>query len=273
MKKRLLVIILMTVSTSCQWVTDNSDKAALQKHFEIPEDAEMIAYDGFPIYGAYGYKNTDGTGGIVRMKSGFTLRSISVRNTLYTSTVAVTPGPPVNSTYPLGYFKEDYQFNTPAGPDYLDVHNGRFCVTPEYPLGTYCYFATVDANWNSAYPYLIGETFYGVFANRKVPSITESTTSYTTAAGISEHEFNNLNIAVFPNPVTDMVAVQVGGLVKDNLQVDLIDVAGKSIKATVINAGQTLAYFDLQTVYAGVYFIKISNGENSITKKIVVTKD
>lgn len=30
-----------------------------------------FAYDGFPIYGAYAYKNKNGTGGVVRMKSSF----------------------------------------------------------------------------------------------------------------------------------------------------------------------------------------------------------
>ncbi|MBP7810063.1 MAG: YHYH protein [Bacteroidia bacterium] len=231
------------------------------------------AYDGFPVYGAYGYKNTNGTGGIVRMKSSFSLRNITVRNTLYTSTTVVTAGPNVSTTYPLGYFKEDYQFNTPAGPDYLDIHNGRFCVTPEYPAGTYCYFATVDANWNSYYPYLVGPTFYGVYANRKVTSVSEPVTTYTYAAGINEQDFNNLSVSVYPNPSNEIVAVQVGNLVKDALQVDLIDVSGKIIRTTEINAGQTIAFFDLQTVYAGIYFIKISNGNNNTTRKIVVTKD
>jgi len=111
-----------------------------------------FAYDGFPIYGAYGYKNTDGTGGITRMKSGYSLRNIMVRNTSPTGQT-VTSGPNVSSTYPLGYFREDYEFIThPSDPDYLDASNGRFCITPEYPNGTYAYFATVDANWNSAYP-------------------------------------------------------------------------------------------------------------------------
>ena len=32
-----------------------------------------FAYDGFPIYGAYAHKNVDGTGGIIRMKSGYQL--------------------------------------------------------------------------------------------------------------------------------------------------------------------------------------------------------
>ena len=138
-----------------------------------------FAYDGFPIYGGYGYQNTDGTGGIVRMKSGYQLRDISVR-THHANGNDVLDGPAVNNMYPLGYFREDYEYMPhPGQSDYLDVHNGRFCVTPEYPAGIYCYFATVDANWNSAYPYLVGPTFYGNKTAAKVTSVSEPTTTYT----------------------------------------------------------------------------------------------
>lgn len=137
-----------------------------------------FAYDGFPIYGAYGYLNTDGTGGVVRMKSSYQLRNISVR-THYADGTNVTDGPAVSTTYPLGYFREDYEYIAhPTEPDYLDAHNGRFCITPEYPNGIYCYFATVDANWNSAYPYVVGPTFYGNKTAAKVTSIGETTTTY-----------------------------------------------------------------------------------------------
>jgi Secretion system C-terminal sorting domain len=45
--------------------------------------------------------------------------------------------------------------------------------------GIYCYFATVDANHNSAYPYVVGPTFYGNVVASKVSSITETVTTYT----------------------------------------------------------------------------------------------
>jgi len=145
-----------------------------------------FAYDGFPIYGAYAYKNANGTGGIVRMKSSYTLRNITTRTTYYTGNT-VTAGPPVSTTYPLGYFREDYQYNTTSAttPDYLDEHNGRFCVTPEYPSGIYCYFTTVDARWNSAYPYVVGPTFYGVKNAIKTNAITETVTQYISGATVS----------------------------------------------------------------------------------------
>jgi hypothetical protein len=233
-----------------------------------------FAYDGFPIYGAYAFKNTDGTGGITRMKSSYQLRNITSRTTSPTGQT-VNSGPVVSSTYPLGYFKEDYEFVAhPSDPDYLDVHNGRFCVTPEYPNGTYCYFATVDANWNSAYPYVVGPTFYGVYANRKVTSITETVTTYTpSATGISEAEFNELNINIFPNPASDLIAIQINGLVKSDLQVSLYDMLGQKIASSAINAGQTIASFDTQTLYDGMYIITIENGKNKQSKKIVIKRD
>lgn len=149
-----------------------------------------FAYDGFPIYGAYAYKNVNGTGGIVRMKSSYTLRNISTRTTSPTG-ATVASGPNVSSTYPLGYFREDYQYNTTstATPDYLDEHNGRFCITPEYPSGIYCYFATVDANWNSAYPYVVGPTFYGNKVAVKVTSISEPVTVYHPALPVTWKDF------------------------------------------------------------------------------------
>ena len=85
-----------------------------------------FAYDGYPIYGAYGYVNVDGTGGITRMKSSYTLRNITTRTT-YSTGASVTSGPAVNTTYPLGYFREDYQYAAPTQADYLDDHNGNFC--------------------------------------------------------------------------------------------------------------------------------------------------
>ncbi len=154
-----------------------------------------FTYDGFPIYGAYAFKNVDGTGGVVRMKSSYTLRSITTR-TQYTNGVNVTAGPAVNTTYPLGYFREDYQYNTTSAnsPDYLDDHNGRFCVTPEYPNGIYCYYATVDENWNSAYPYVVGPTFYGVKTAVKVTSITESVTEYVKTTSNLIVSKNSINL-------------------------------------------------------------------------------
>jgi len=221
-----------------------------------------FAYDGFPIYGAYGYANTDGTGGITRIKSSYQLRNISTRTTYSTGTT-VTAGPAVSTTYPLGYFREDYEYIAQAGQDYLDEHNGRFCITPEYPNGIYCYFTTVDANWNSAYPYVVGPTFYGTKTGAKVTSISETVTTYTSTSELSEN--SAVELKVFPNPSNDVLMVQLSNLIKENVTIKLIDLTGKVIDTKIIYQGSTIAYFDVSTVYSGQYIIQIGEGKQQKT--------
>ncbi|MBM3165174.1 MAG: YHYH protein [Bacteroidetes bacterium] len=227
-----------------------------------------FAYDGYPVYGAYGYRNADGTGGITRIKTGYQLRNIAVR-TVWADGTNVPDGPAVSATYPLGYFREDYEFLAHAGQeDYLDVHNGRFCVTPEYPNGMYCYFATVEVDWNSAYPYLIGPTYYGVVTGAKVNSVTEATTVYNPANGLAENAIGE--VRVFPNPSNDLFIVQAIGLVTSNLELTMTDVHGKTIETQVILPGSTMAFFDVSTLYAGTYFISYTDGKGKQSKKIIV---
>lgn len=232
-----------------------------------------FTYDGFPIYGAYAYKNVDGTGGIVRMKSSYTLRNITTRTTSPTG-ASVTAGPPVSTTYPLGYFREDYQYNTTsaATPDFLDEHNGRFCVTPEYPAGIYCYFATVDSKWNSAYPYVVGPTFYGVKSAAKVTSITEAVTTYVpSTTGTNTTGSETFNVAVFPSPASELIAVQVSGLIREKVDVELLDVMGKRVAITEIPPGGTIAYFETATLYKGQYVVRIKNESSVVSHKVLLT--
>ena len=225
-----------------------------------------FAYDGFPIYGAYGYKNTDGTGGITRIKSGFQLRNITAR-TLWADGTDVADGPVVSTTYPLGYFREDYEFVAHAGQeDYLDAHNGRFCITPEYPNGIYCYFATVDANWNSAYPYVVGPYFYGNKTAAKVTSITETVTTYTSTASLEEV---SIEVSVYPNPTNDLLIIQLNGLNKTNSFIELTDLNGRLISKQTILQGSTIGYLDVSTVYHGNYLLKITTSNQ--TKVLAVS--
>jgi hypothetical protein len=108
-----------------------------------------FSIDGYPIYGPYGYSNPlNATSGTRHMASGYTLKPISYRVGTTASNTSI---------YPLGIFMEDYQF-TNAGD--LDTHNGRYCITPDFPDGTYAYFTTIDNSGNTAFPYVIGTTYY-----------------------------------------------------------------------------------------------------------------
>ena len=107
------------------------------------------AFDNFPIYGAYGYVDVNGGGGIKRMESSYQLKSIMNR----------VNGPSLTQ-YPLGAYIEDFEYIVGLGD--LDEYNGRYCVTPEYPNGTYAYFVTIDEFYDPVYPYTPGPYYYGI---------------------------------------------------------------------------------------------------------------
>ena len=131
----------------------------------------------------------------------------------------------------------------------------------------YCYFATVNPTWNSQYPYVVGPTFYGNKTALKVPTITETVTTYTSTNAVS-NEINAANIAVFPNPTSDLVAIQLNEMARENIEVALYDMTGKLVQRTLLYQGSTIAYFDTKTVYAGEYVVKIGG----VSKKIAIVK-
>ncbi len=227
------------------------------------------AYDGFPIYGAYAYTNTNGTGGITRMKSGYSLRNITVR-THYANGTDVTDGPPVNATYPLGRYREDYEFISNASSDYLDAHNGRFCVTPEYPAGIYCYFTTVDANHNSAYPYAVGPNFYGVKSATTGGTVT-TVPGGTTTLSANSFEIKDFQITIAPNPASEFIAIQTQ-MAEQEMNIELINELGQVVKKSKILQGSTLSIIETDSIYNGIYFVKISYGKNSKSYKVIIHK-
>lgn len=226
-----------------------------------------FAYDGFPIYGAYAYANTNGTGAITRMKSSYQLKDQATRSN----------GPAVNQvlgaqTFFNGYFREDYEYvahNDDAS--YLDQHNGRFCVTPEYPEGIYCYFATVDANHKSAYPYVVGPTFYGNITVTTVTTIPDGATQYTQPLDNASFGDNNFKVIVAPNPAQDFIAIQTN-TAENDMTVEVIDALGKIVRTTKIIQGSTLSIIETDNLYNGTYIVRISDGSKSKTTKVIIAK-
>ena len=151
--------------------------------------------DGFPIYGPYGYSVATNSGsGIRRMISGYVLRNgqsgtqnlSSVGRTnlphwavrLYAVSAAQS-GPADFNAYPLGRYMEDNDYlgdlGYVQGIDFdLDEYNGRFCVTPEFPNGTYAYFVAISSNGAPVFPYNIGRGYYGSPTGGMVGSIAET---------------------------------------------------------------------------------------------------
>ena len=77
----------------------------------------------------------------------------------------------IRVSWEFGALVQDWEFSSPPGTT-LDRHNGRFCITPEFPGGTYAYFATQDANGVPQFPYIVGPDFKGDTAIQEDPPIS-----------------------------------------------------------------------------------------------------
>ena len=204
-------------------VTYNSSTKTYSESGTPTKHSPIIGWanDGLPIYGPYGYSSAlDATSGIRRMTSGFVKRD-ATNATLYgTDNLAVTGrvklpvwaasvqgisqtlasskyGPsttatyaqgPVSYTCSIGVFAEDYEYlgdlGKTQGVDFdLNRQNVRYCVTPEFPSGTYAYFTCIDASGNTVFPDVINQEYFGTAPAGQgvVTSITETVTEYIDA--------------------------------------------------------------------------------------------
>lgn len=230
------------------------------------------AWDGFPIYGAYGYSNTDGTGGIRRMESSFTTRNIADRTTLPDGSAlsANEYGPAISAQYPLGAFLEDYEYVSGLGD--LDASNGRYCITPEYPSGTYAYFVTLDENLDPAYPYTPGPLYYGVVeavnigpqSGNSVPTETVQTYIPEEPTGINHSMATPFSI--WPNPCGDFLRYTHTGTGSEVLKIT--DVVGREVLIRKLETD----YIDVSKLAAGQYNLHLQkkNGEEEIYRFIKI---
>ncbi len=146
------------------------------------------AFDGYPIYGPYGYSDAaNAKSEVRRIKSGFRLRNITARTSLPDWAMALHPGvsqtltaaqygPAIGTEFPLGRYNEDYE-HVPSIGD-LDIYNGRFAVTPDFPSGTYAYYVTIEADGAPAFPYVFSGQYYGTASGGNAQNISAAATEY-----------------------------------------------------------------------------------------------
>lgn len=156
--------------------------------------------DGYPIYGPYGYSSANDTNSPVRrIISGYRKRTLTSRQSLPAwvardrgfsaagstaehSLAANQFGPDVAANFPIGHYLEDHEYLGDVGQILgvgfdLDLHNGRVCVTPEFPSGTYAYFTAIEADGTPRFPYNMGEAYYGVPTAGTLPTVPGTATN------------------------------------------------------------------------------------------------
>ncbi|MEZ5327658.1 MAG: YHYH protein [Verrucomicrobiales bacterium] len=61
----------------------------------------------------------------------------------------------------------------------LNLYNVRYCVTPEFPGGTWAYFTAIEANGDPTYPYNLAPAYFGD------PTLAGGTTSIPESAAVA----------------------------------------------------------------------------------------
>ena len=219
------------------------------------------AFDGFPIYGAYGYASTTSASGpIKRMKSSYVLAT--------DSTARVSGGGPLPiSTYPLGDCVDDYVYTAGAGD--LDAHNGRYCYTPDYPTGTYAYFVTIDSTLKPVYPFVLGPTYYGVVGSTNTHITPSGTDTTYIPTGITQVNNTTIKYVVAPNPAEDHIYIYMDKDNMNNVKGCLYTIDGRLVK-TIENMQPSIPYaMDVTDLAAGTYILSFTGNGKTVTEKIV----
>ena len=127
------------------WHTDESEDASWLD-YSFPSSAYTgssspvigVAFDGYPIYGVYG---EDATGQVAEMKSSYRLKE---GETGYNGI-------------------DDYEYDEELGD--LDVCNGHFGPTPDFPDGIYHYHSTIENGMGDmGFPYFL-ICYHGIVPN------------------------------------------------------------------------------------------------------------
>ena len=202
------------------------------------------AYDGNPIYGPFGYKKSDDIqSGVTLLKTGYNV-----------NTNAIVDRPP---NFSPGFFIDDYQFDSSGD---LDIHNGRFCKTPEFPNGVYAYFVGVSTSllnpkFEPNYPYFIGNTYKSKVVDENFTldhsfdfnnaNVVRNTLPYNVNSVYGDYDFLNEGYEVFDQrsrvksitkgDIDDIQIIEGGSgyKLKDKVNFDLSTSGGTGLSAEV----------------------------------------
>jgi len=86
--------------------------------------------------------------------------------------------------------------------------------------------------------------------------------------GIEERKTNNFNIYINPNPTKDKFTITFSNY-RENYTLEILNSFGQVVLSKKMNGANTTKQIDLSGQSAGVYFVKLQSGNNTIVKKII----
>ena len=90
----------------------------------------------------------------------------------------------------------------------------------------------------------------------------------TTTAASEDFNFDNFNL--YPNPTSDVVTITFNSATGTDVNIEIYDIRGRKLNTqTIENFGTISTEINLSNFDSGVYLIKIKDGNNQSTKKVI----
>jgi Secretion system C-terminal sorting domain len=87
---------------------------------------------------------------------------------------------------------------------------------------------------------------------------------------LNTHTYKDEMISVFPNPVSDQLTIRfTENVEQENISIYITDEAGKNMLQLTPAAFSQQMTFDIGALSAGIYFVHIATGKESVVKKLV----
>jgi hypothetical protein len=103
----------------------------------------------------------------------------------------------------------------------------------------------------------------------------EGNISYSKTINFSLGEFDRPRINIVPNPVRNVMQLNITSLTENKIQLFIYDIAGrlmKSLYTSVPKGNSNLSITDFKPWPTGIYSLKVLLGENLFTEKLILVK-
>lgn len=100
--------------------------------------------------------------------------------------------------------------------------------------------------------------------------IATNTVATALVNPLSVIENNTLDFSIYPNPASEKATIQFINILENEVSISVFDLQGKEIlteKGNIVNNQSTISITKLQS---GMYFIKITMSDTTITRKLIV---
>jgi hypothetical protein len=140
--------------------------------------------------------------------------------------------------------------------------------------GIYTLCLTVTTTCGAVDSYCSGYSIYKSANNEDQTMIQVTVVDYSTV-GIKKNTADNIVMNIAPNPSRGAFQLSMSGIKTNYATITIVNVVGQIIydKETEVLNGTIKTELHLESAHEGVYFIKTLAGQQTLTKKIVISRN